>query len=103
MSTRKDSIRFLRAAEDDLTEIITFIAAENQTAAEHLAAKIEKSISLLARDPYLGRIPDDEHLFGLGYRYLVVVHYLIFYTVEENTVFIHRIIQGARDYGEVLI
>ncbi len=95
-------MRFLRAAEDDLTEIITYIAAENQTAAEHLAAKIEKSISLLAGNPFLGRIPDDEHLIRLGYRFLVVLDYLIFYTVEEKTMYIYRIIHGARNYTRLL-
>jgi len=98
----KYSIRLLRAAEEDLSEIIEYIAAQNLTAAEDLAAKLEASISLLAGSPYRGRIPDDEHLIRLGYRFLVVANHLIFYTIEEHTIFIHRIIHGARDYLRVL-
>ena len=95
-------MRFLRAAEDDLAEIVTYVAAENQTVAEHLVAKIEKSIFLLAGNPYLGSIPDDEHLIRLGYRFLVVLHYLIFYTVEGNTIYIYSITHGARNYIRLL-
>lgn len=102
MSKRKYAIKLLRAAEEDLTEIVTYIAAENLTAADHMATKIEKNISLLANNPYLGRIPEDEELVRLGYRFLVVQNYLIFYTVEEHTIFIYRIIHGARDYLRIL-
>ena len=102
MGKRRFTIRFLNAAEEDLTEIVTYIAAENPTAAVQMAAKIEKNISLLADNPYLGRIPEDEELVRLGYRFLVVKNYLIFYTVEERTIFIYRIIHGARDYLHIL-
>ena len=102
MSKRKYAIKFLRAAEEDFTEIVTYIAAENPTAAEQMANKIEKNISLLANNPYLGRIPEDEELVRLGYRFLVVQNYLVFYTVEERTIFVYRIIHGARDYLRIL-
>jgi toxin ParE1/3/4 len=98
VSRNKFSIRILRAAEDDLTEIITYIAADNLSAAERMAAKFEEAIALLVDNPFLGRIPDDETLIRLGYRLLVVADYLIFYTIEEHSVFVHRIIHGARDY-----
>jgi len=57
---------------------------------------------LLAGNPYLGRIPNDTRLAELGYRYLGVQDYLIFYVVEGRTTYVHRIIHGARDYGELL-
>lgn len=102
MSKHRHEVRLLRAAEEDLTEIVTYIAAENPTAAEQIAAKIEKNISLLADNPYLGRIPEDDDLVRVGYRFLVVQNYLIFHTVEERTIFIYRIIHGARDYLRML-
>ena len=94
----KYSIRLLRVAEDDLTEIVTYIAADRASAAEALSAKIEKNLQLLARNPQLGRIPDEEELTRLGYRYLVVENYLIFYAIEGKTIYVHRILHGARDY-----
>ena len=91
-------IRLLRLAEEDLIDIVTYVAAERPSAAETLASRIEKALTLLADNPYLGRIPDDEELTRLGYRYLVIEDYLAFYTVEGNTVLVHRIVHGARDY-----
>jgi toxin ParE1/3/4 len=102
VSKPKYAIKLLRAAEEDFTEIVTYIAAENPSAAEKMATKIEKNISLLSHNPYLGRIPEDEELVRLGYRFLVVQNYLIFYTLEEHTIFIYCIIHGARDYLRIL-
>jgi toxin ParE1/3/4 len=91
-------IRLLRAAEDDLTEIVTYIAADRPQAAEALATKIEKAIELLSHNPYLGKVPQEGDLAGLGYRYLVVQNYLVFYIIEGKTAYVHRILHGARDY-----
>ncbi|HXG38365.1 MAG TPA: type II toxin-antitoxin system RelE/ParE family toxin [Bacteroidota bacterium] len=102
MSRPKYGIRLLRGAEEDLTEIVTYIAADRPSAAEALATRIEKNLQLLSKNPHLGRIPNDEDLLRLGYRYLVVENYLIFYTIEEQTVYVHRILHGARDYLSLL-
>ncbi|HLG16959.1 MAG TPA: type II toxin-antitoxin system RelE/ParE family toxin [Blastocatellia bacterium] len=78
MKRRKHTVRLLRAAEDDFTEIVTYIAAQRPEAAEALAQRIEKNLRLLALNPYLGRVSGDASLVDLGYRYLVVQDYLIF-------------------------
>jgi toxin ParE1/3/4 len=95
---RELTIRLLRAAEEDLSEIYEYIASENRKAAEAILTRIEKDLAHLARQPQLGRVPSDEELVCMGYRYLIVTDYLVFYTLEEQTVLIHRIIHGARDY-----
>ena len=98
MSRPEHSVRLLRVAEEDLAEIITYIAADRPSTAGALATKIEKNLKLLARNPGLGRIPNEEELFRLGYRHLVVENYLIFYTIEDRAIIVHRILHGARDY-----
>lgn len=102
MPKDKYQIRLLRIAEEDFTEIISFIAADNPTAALTTADKIEKNINLLSENPKLGRIPRDEDIKNLGYRYLVVQNYIIFYTVEDKTIFVHRILHGSRNYRTLL-
>lgn len=102
MPTDKYQIRLLRIAEEDFTEIISFIADDNPTAAEEMAVKIEKNIELLAENPMLGRIPRDEDIKNLGYRYIIIQNYIVFYTVEEKTILIHRILHGARNYKSLL-
>ena len=96
------TIRLLRVAEDDLTDIVTYIAVDRPSAAEALATKIEKNLKLLTRNPHLGRIPEEEDITRAGYRYLVVENYLLFYTIEERTIYVHRILHGARDYLKLI-
>ena len=102
MPTDKYQIRLLSIAEEDFTEIISYISADNPTAANSFANKIEKNLDLLSENPNLGRIPGDEEIRNLGYRYLIVQNYLIFYTIEEKIIFIHRVLHGARDYKTLL-
>lgn len=96
------TIRLLQAAEEDFKEIITYIALDNRSAAETVADKIENSLSNLSAYPLIGKIPNEEELSGMGYRFLVVQNYLIFYTIEDHTIWVHRIIHGARDYLSLL-
>jgi addiction module RelE/StbE family toxin len=100
--TDKYQIRLLRIAEEDLTEIISFIATENPIAANSIADKIEKNIELLSKNPTIGRISRDEEIKNLGYRYIMVQNYIVFYTIEKRTIFIHRILHGARNYKALL-
>jgi toxin ParE1/3/4 len=102
MPTDKYQIRLLRIAEEDFTEIISFIADDNPNAAEAMAVKIEKNIELLAGNPMLGRIPRDEDIKNLGYRYIIIQNYIVFYTIEERTILVHRILHGARNYKSLL-
>lgn len=102
MSKTKYQIRFLKIAEEDFTEIVSYVAADNSNAANVLATKIEKNLELLSDNPKLGRIPRDEDIRNLGYRYLIVQNYIIFYTTEERTIIIHRILHSARNYKALL-
>ena len=60
MPTSKYKIRLLKIAEEDFTEIIEFIAADNPAAADKVATKIESNLELLSENPLLGRIPRDK-------------------------------------------
>ena len=102
MSTNNFQVRLLKIAEEDIAEIVTYIAVDNTTAAEAIAGRIEKNLELLSKNPLLGRIPRDEEIRNFGYRYIIVQNYIIFYKVEERTVFIHRILHGARTYKSLL-
>ena len=98
----KYQIRFLRIAEEDFNEFVSYIAAENPAAANSFATKIEKNLELLSENPLMGRIPRDEEIRNLGYRYLIVKNYIMFYTIEDKTILIHRILHGARNYKSLL-
>jgi toxin ParE1/3/4 len=102
MPADKFQIRLLKIAEEDFKEIVMFIAEDNPTAAEAIATKIEKNLDLLSVSPFLGRVPRDEDIKKLGYRYIIVQNYIIFYTIEKRTILIHRILHGARNYKSLL-
>ncbi len=102
MSSSRYSVRLLSIAEQDLQELVSYIAAENVTAALALADRIEKNLLALSSHPFLGRIPNDEKLARLGYRMLVVENFLVFYKVKGKTVLVYRVIHGARDIPSLL-
>jgi addiction module RelE/StbE family toxin len=92
-------VRYLKTAECDLYGIFDYISQDNPLAAEALLEKIDNSISRLAYNPFLGRVPKDDRLKNKGYRMLVVEKYLAFYIVKNKTIQIRRIIHGARNYN----
>ena len=102
MTKPEFTVRLLRAAEEDLNDIIEYIAADNPSAAAAVLDRIENDLRLLSQQPQLGRIPEEEDLVRMGYRFLIVRDYLIFYTLEEKTILVHRIVHGARDYLRLL-
>ncbi len=102
MPANKYQIRLLKIAEEDFTEIISFIANDNLDAAKNLADKIEKDLKLLSENPYLGRVPRDEEIKNLGYRFLIVQTYIVFYTIEDTSILVHRILHQARNYKSLL-
>jgi len=102
MSKTKYRIRLLQIAEEDFTEIVSYIAADSPSAANTLANKIEKNLELLSDNPKLGRIPRDEEIRNLGYRYIIIQNYIIFYTIDERTILVHRILHSARNYKSLL-
>lgn len=102
MSLSKYSVRLLPIAEEDLEEIVSYIAADHLTAASAFVEKIEKTLRRLASYPALGRVPHDARLSTMGYRFLVVEDYLVFYTIHAQTVLIHRVVHGARDIRALL-
>jgi len=98
----KYQIRFLKIAEEDFAEIVSYIGIDNPKAANAITDKIEKNLELLSENPLLGRIPRDEDIRKLRYRYIIVQNYIIFYTIETKTIYIHRILHSARDYKSIL-
>ena len=103
MRSNKYAVRLLSIAEQDLQELISYLAAENFGAAVTTLDRIEAQLQALQRHPFLGRVPNDPKLARLGYRVLVIDNYLIFYKVKGKTVLIHRVLHGARDFVRLLM
>ncbi|MCK9410479.1 MAG: type II toxin-antitoxin system RelE/ParE family toxin [Bacteroidetes bacterium] len=102
MAKSKYTVRLLSTAERDFNEIIDYVLLENTSAAISIADKIESNLQFLENNHQLGRIPNDEELLLLGYRYLIVLDYLIFYKIEDTVIIVYRILHGARNYKSLL-
>lgn len=98
----KYELRLTLPAELDFTEIIRHIAENNVTAAERMIGRIESRLSLLRKHPRLGPLARDPELAAKGYRYLTIGRYIAFYVIEPKTIWVHRILHGARDYKRLL-
>lgn len=103
MGSGNYTVRLLGAAEQDLRELISYLAAENPDAAATTLDRIDTQLQGLQRHPFLGRTPNDPKLARLGYRVLVIDNYLAFYKVKGKTVLIHRALHGARDFVRLLM
>ncbi len=100
---KKYKIYITEAAEQDLAEIIEYIASDNTVAAVKLADQIDESIGRLEDFPLIGVIPKNRRLERRGYRMIVIENHLVFYVLlDDETVEIRRIISGKRNYKFLL-
>ncbi len=102
MPSSRHSVRLLSIAEQDLADLVSYLAAENAQAAAELLDRIEARLQALQFHPFVGRVPHNAKLTALGYRVLVIDNYLAFYKVKRNVVLVHRILHGARDLLRLL-
>lgn len=88
------------AAETDLAEIWSYIAADNLRAADKLLVDIDAMFAQISHSPELGFSVD--HIKpGLRCK-PVRRNYLIFYHIIGDDVVIVHVLHGARNYEELL-
>jgi toxin ParE1/3/4 len=88
-------------ARDDLHEIVSFIAADNPTAAETFGYRLMAKVDPLATFPQLGRVVPEEGDESI--REIILRPYRIIYQVlpAQQVVAIARIWHGARGEPEI--
>lgn len=92
----KYRVRIARTAERDIEEIWGFIAADSSEAADRFIQRIEAHIDTLERFPERCPLIPENELLGTRYRHLLLGQYRVIYRVAGKTVFVMRVIQGAR-------
>ena len=95
-------VRIYPAAEQDLLEIIEYLNTLSPQAALKYYDLLTEQIAGLSSFPERCPRPKDLALIAKGYRYLNVKDYLVFYKVIGDTVQIHRILYGCRNYQALL-
>ena len=97
-------IHFSPAALEDLKEIKYYITEElfSEQSAVRTLEKILKHIRQLESFPDLGAPLSSIVSMDVPYRFLVCGNYLAFYTKENEEVLIIRVLDGRRDYLQIL-
>lgn len=84
-------------AQLDLIEIWTYIADDNEAAADRLLRRIDSTLHMLAGTPLAGRARPE---LRPEIRSFPVGNYVIFYTAQPNAIDVVRVLNRYRDIGE---
>jgi toxin ParE1/3/4 len=98
------SINITQSAENDLDEIILYIAQDNTQTALKILDRLQKKIYSLENYPERGRrVPEllDKNI--KDYRELIETPWRIIYKIDNNDIYILRVIDGRRNVSEILM
>lgn len=91
-------------AEDDLNEIVEYYFLLSQNYVEKIISEFEENIMSLKKHPRSGRVvPELEKQGILHYRELIQGYYRIVYEISDDKVIIHTIIDGRRNFEDIII
>jgi len=91
-------LKFLPIAEEDIAEILDYIALDSIPAASSFYDKLEKKFEYLSEYPQAGMKRTENELAKAGYFSLVFGNYIIFYTSDDESLTTHRVLNSYRDY-----
>ena len=96
-------ILYAEKADEDLTEIYNYIAADSPERAAAYLGKIESCILQLRDFPNIGYSGKYPELVKLGIKMLSFEDYLVFYTVSqvEMCVNVFRVLHGSINYRKL--
>lgn len=92
----KYSVEITPAAEQDVEEIWTYIADDSPENATAFILQLEEQIEALEQFPARCPLIPENEILGTGYRHLIYGAYRTIIRITGKTVFILRIIHGAR-------
>ena len=91
-------------AQDDLNEIIEYYSSYSQDYVETTISEFEENVMSLQQHPRSGRIiPELEKQGITQYRELIQGYYRIVYKISKDKVIILTVIDGRRNFEEVII
>ena len=91
-------------AEEDLNEIIEYYFSRSHDYVERIISEFEENVLSLQKHPKSGRtVPELERQGITKYRELIQEYYRIVYEISGNKIIIHTIIDGRRNFEEIII
>ena len=91
-------------AEDDLSEIVEYYFSLNPNYVENIVSEFETNVLSLQQYPKRGRIVPELDRQGISqYRELIQGYYRIVYEISGEKVIVHTIIDGRRNFEDIII
>ena len=91
-------------AQDDLNEIIEYYSSLSQNYVESTISEFEENVMSLKQNPRSGRIiPELERQGITQYRELIQGYYRIIYKISKDKVTVLTVIDGRRNFEEIII
>ena len=104
MASKRYTVYWSKIAQDDLVEIIEYIALDSYDNAEVIFKKIKEQTVKLESFPERGRtVPELEFHNINNYRELIVVPWRIIYRIEEQKVYILAVIDSRRNFEDIIL
>jgi plasmid stabilization system protein ParE len=101
---KQSKIRILPAAQFDIREIVDALTALNPAVSVKFADRYAKVQARLRDFPESAPIAKDSRLAENGFRIAVLEYgYLMFYKVQDETVWVHRVIRSENPHRRVEI
>jgi len=94
--TKKYEVNLTQHAQKDLEHIFYYITSDSVNNASNFINELENKIYSLEHLPNRNPLIPENEYFGTEYRHLIYKKYRIIYRIFENSVFILRIIHGAK-------
>lgn len=86
-----------------LISCVSFLAAVDENAAVRLVDEYDKAVASLSQFPHRGKRLERGNSLQSDYRYLIFgKRYLLVYTVEDDEVYVDKVIDGRQDYRWLL-
>ena len=100
---KRFAIRILPPAQHELEEIaLLHKTLSGPESARRITDGLYAAMERLTRFPLSAPLIRDVELRRLGYRYVIVKNYLLFYRLIGDTVYVYHIVHGKTDYPVLL-
>lgn len=100
---RKYQVAWAETAQQDLIQIIDYIAVDNPENASRILQKIKQKAAALYTMPERGRIVPELKEQGIHtYREIVIAPWRVIYRISDTVVFVLSVIDSRRNVEDIL-
>ena len=102
--SKKHLVSWAAAAQNDLKQIIDYIAIDSPGNALEILIKIKQKVSSLYAMPDRGRIVPELKEQGIHtYREMIIAPWRVIYRISDSTVFVLSVIDSRRNVEDILL